>query len=140
MIERVSGRRARWSFANSDADHSLGDVFTLRAPAQAVPSQPPRYDTMRGQGFRGGVPAVARRPPVSPAARLRQPAGSRATHEVERSQELGGRRAVEKGRGKFRQGDVFLRAQRRRDCRSREEALGDDFARRRPELGSTRAA
>ena len=33
------------------ADHSLGDVFTLRAPAQAVPNQPPQYDTCAEKGF-----------------------------------------------------------------------------------------
>ena len=33
------------------AYHALGGVFTLRAPAQAVPNQPPRYDTSAEKGF-----------------------------------------------------------------------------------------
>ena len=33
------------------SDHSLGEVFALRAPPQAVPSQPPRYDTSADKGF-----------------------------------------------------------------------------------------
>ena len=33
------------------SDHSLGEVFALRAPPHAVPSQPPRYDTSADKGF-----------------------------------------------------------------------------------------
>jgi BNR repeat protein len=32
-------------------DHSLGDVFTLRAPLTNAPGQPPRFETARDLGF-----------------------------------------------------------------------------------------
>jgi hypothetical protein len=33
------------------ADHSLGDVFTLRPPAQSAPNQPPAFATSRDKAF-----------------------------------------------------------------------------------------
>jgi hypothetical protein len=33
------------------ADHTLGEVFTLRAPAEAAPNQPPLFTTSKNRGF-----------------------------------------------------------------------------------------